>query len=251
VDTNLVREWVAAAEHLVVLTGAGISTDSGIRDFRGPNGLWTTNPAAERKATLDTWLSDPDHRREAWRRRITDPPYQGDPNPGHLAVGELDRQGRLALLVTQNVDGLHLRGGVDPSRLVEVHGNVREAMCMGCDRRLDMDEVLDRVRAGDDDPHCELCGGVLKSATVSFGQGLFPGDMERAQAAAGQADLLLAVGTTLAVWPVAGIVPLAARTGARIVIVNGEETAMDDVADVVLRGSISEVLPALVPVPES
>ncbi|MBW8826945.1 MAG: NAD-dependent deacylase [Acidobacteria bacterium] len=246
-----VAGWVAEAQRIVALTGAGISTESGIPDFRGPNGIWTKNPGAELRATIETWLSDRDFRVESWRRRIDDPPYRGDPNAGHLALGELDRQGRILLVVTQNVDGLHQRGGVDPTRVVEVHGSVREFMCMGCGARGPMGDVLDRVRAGDDDPACLSCGGILKSATVSFGQSLFPGDMDRAELASVQADLFLAIGSTLQVYPAAGIVPIAKRAGARLVIVNDSETPFDPIADAVLRGRIGELLPALVPDPIS
>ncbi|MGE3836239.1 MAG: NAD-dependent deacetylase [Acidimicrobiia bacterium] len=238
--------WFARAERVVVLTGAGISTESGIPDFRGPQGLWTRDPAAELRATIDHWRDDAAFRRESWRRRVDDPPYRGEPNAGHLALADLDRTGRLHTLVTQNVDGLHLAAGVDPARIVEIHGNVRESMCLGCGDRRDMEEVLDRVRAGEDDPPCLVCGGILKSATVSFGQSLFPGDVERCQRAAVQADLFLAAGTLLQVHPAASLVPLAERAGARLVIANDTETDYDDIADAVLRGRLGTVLPALV-----
>ena len=159
---------------------------------------------------------------------------------------ELERRGKLHALITQNIDGLHQAAGTDPSLVVEVHGNIREVMCMSCDERAPMQRALDRVRAGEADPPCRTCGGILKSATISFGQNLVPEDIERAGAAARRADLLLAVGSTLSVYPVADVVPVASMSGARVVIVNGDETAMDDLADAVLRGSISEILPAVV-----
>jgi NAD-dependent deacetylase len=241
-----VRRWIAESERLVVLTGAGISTDSGIPDFRGPNGVWTKDPAAEKASTLSHWVSDPEVRRRGWRARLDSGLFQAEPNAGHRALAELDRQGRLHLLVTQNIDGLHHAAGVDPSRIVEVHGNVREWACLTCGARGPMADALERVRNGDDDPACPACGGIIKSATISFGQSLVPDDIQRAEEAALEADLLLAVGSTLQVYPVAGVVPLAKRAGARLVIVNAEPTPFDGIADVVLREPIGEVLPALV-----
>jgi NAD-dependent deacetylase len=248
-STALVEEaavWFAEADRIVVLTGAGISTESGIPDFRGPQGLWTRDPAAERRATIDHWRADPEFRKEAWRRRVDDPPYRGEPNAGHLALAALDRTGRLHVLVTQNVDGLHLAAGVAASRIIEIHGNVRETICLSCGDRRTMDEVLDRVRAGEADPPCLVCGGILKSATVSFGQSLFPGDLERAQRAAAQADVFLAAGSLLQVQPAASLVPLAHLAGAKVVIANDTETPYDHLAQAVLRGRLGEVLPALV-----
>ena len=242
-----VRRWLAAADRVVVLTGAGISTDSGIPDFRGPNGVWTKNPEAERKATLSHYVADPEVRRRSWRTRADSPMFTASPNRGHGAIAELDRQGRLHALITQNVDGLHQAAGVDPSRVIEVHGNVREWACLTCGARGPMAEVLERVRHGEDDPPCRACGGIIKSATISFGQALVPEDIERAEEAAMDADLLLAVGSTLQVYPVAGVVPLAKRAGALLVIVNNEPTPFDDIADAVLREPIGEVLPSLIP----
>jgi NAD-dependent deacetylase len=240
-----VRRWVADAERVVVLTGAGISTDSGIPDFRGPNGVWTKDPSAERTATISHYLSDPEVRRRAWRMRAASPMFAAEPNAGHLALAELDRRGVLHALVTQNVDGLHHAAGVDPTRIVEVHGNVREWACLTCGARGPMADALDRVRSGEDDPPCPACGGIIKSATISFGQSLVPEDVQRAEDAALDADLFLAVGTTLQVYPVAGLVPMAKRAGARLVIVNAEPTPFDDIADAVLREPIGVVLPAL------
>ncbi len=241
-----VRARLQAARRVVVLTGAGISTDSGIPDFRGPAGLWTKDPAAEKTSHIDHYLADPEVRRRAWQSRAASPAWQAVPNAGHRALVELEGTGRLACLITQNIDGLHQAAGSDPSLVVEVHGTMRESMCMACGDRRPMGDVLDRVAAGEADPPCQRCGGILKSATISFGQSLVQDDLERAGRAARACDLLLAVGTTLAVYPVADVVPLAAASGADVVIVNGSATAMDDLADVVVQGSISEVLPALV-----
>ena len=240
-----VRGWIDAAERITVLTGAGISTDSGIPDFRGPNGLWTKNPAAEKTATLSHYVSDPEVRRQAWRGRLESPTWTAQPNAGHRALVELERRGKLLALVTQNVDGLHKHAGSDPSRVIEVHGTMREVACLSCGERAPMERALERVRNGEEDPLCRTCGGMLKSATISFGQSLVVEDIERADAAARACDLLLAVGSTLGVYPVAAIVPVAKRHGAKVVIVNGGPTEMDEIAHAVLYGQISEILPAL------
>jgi NAD-dependent deacetylase len=241
-----VRGWIDQARRIVVLTGAGISTDSGIPDFRGPNGVWTRNPEAEKQATLAHYVADPDVRRRAWLNRLDSPAWTAEPNAGHRALVDLERRGTLDALLTQNVDGLHHAAGNDPDRIVEVHGTMREVACLSCAARGPMQDTLDRVRAGEADPACLICGGILKSATISFGQSLVAADLARAERAARQCDLLLAVGSTLTVYPIADVVPIASASGARIVIVNAEPTAFDALADAVLRGPISELLPAIV-----
>ncbi|HVA02137.1 MAG TPA: Sir2 family NAD-dependent protein deacetylase [Acidimicrobiales bacterium] len=246
------RQIVAHSARIVVLTGAGISTDSGIRDFRGPNGVWTKDPTAEKMATLQTYMSEPDVRRRAWRNRLESPTWEAKPNAGHRALVDLERRGVLHTLVTQNVDGLHHAAGSDPGRVVEIHGTMRAVMCMSCGRRSPMPEVLERVRAGDEDPACTdmvadaPCGGILKSATISFGQDLVVGDLVRADQAARACDLVLAIGSTLSVYPAAGLVPTAQLAGAGVIIVNADPTEYDSIADVVVRGPISVVLPAIV-----
>ena len=240
------RELLAGAARVVVLTGAGISTDSGIPDFRGPNGVWTKDPEAEKLATLDHYVSDPAIRAKAWQRRLQTLSTTYEPNPGHHALVRLEQRGVLDTLITQNVDGLHRRAGTSPDRLVEIHGTTSDVMCLDCDDRAPIEKALDRVRAGEADPACRSCGGILKTATISFGQGLVVDDLARADAAARRADLLLAVGSTLGVYPIANVVPLAKVHGAPVLIINGGPTEMDDLADVRIEGSISEVLPALV-----
>jgi NAD-dependent deacetylase len=239
------RQLVDDAHAITVLTGAGISTDSGIPDFRGPNGVWTKNPEAEKTATLSYYLSDPEIRKRAWRNRVESNYFAAEPNTGHRALVVLERRGKLHTLVTQNVDGLHLAAGTDPARLVEIHGTVSDVECLDCGERAPMERALARVRNGEEDPPCRTCGGILKSATISFGQNLRSDDLMRAELAAEGCDLVLAVGTTLSVYPAAGIVPIAVRRGAALVIVNLEPTEMDSLADVVVRGSISEVLPLI------
>jgi NAD-dependent deacetylase len=243
VDT--VRRWVESCTTIVVLTGAGISTDSGIPDFRGPQGVWTRNPRAERLSNIHHYMADPEVRRLAWQGRVHHPAWTARPNAGHRALVELERRGSLLALVTQNIDGLHQQAGHGPEMVIEVHGTMRDVRCMACDWRGPAGPVLDRVRAGEADPPCERCGGILKSATISFGQPLDAAVIARAMRAAERADLLLAIGTSLQVYPIAGAVPLAKAAGARVVTVNAEPTPFDDIADAVLREPIGDVLPLL------
>lgn len=256
VSLDAARQWMAQAARVTVFTGAGISTDSGIPDFRGPNGLWTRNPLAEKASTLQHYLADPEVRQAAWRNRLDNPAWTAQPNAGHLALLELERQGRLTALVTQNIDELHQRAGHDPAKVIEVHGTMWWSRCWTCGDRRPMAETLERVRAGDPDPHCLLCeqtglivgagDGILKSDTISFGQSLVPEVIEAAMEAAEQCDLLLAVGSSLSVFPAANVVPRAKAAGARVIIVNGEPTKMDRFADTVLLGQIADLLPSLV-----
>jgi NAD-dependent deacetylase len=239
------RDVLASARSVTVLTGAGMSTDSGIPDFRGPRGLWTTNPKAERTSNIEYYVRDPEVRKLAWQGRMSWLEQPRQPNPGHTALVELERRGVLHTLVTQNVDGLHQAAGLSAELVVEVHGTIHEVACLSCAARGPIEDALARVRAGEEDPHCLECGGMLKSATVSFGQSLDPGDLLRAEEAAEGCDVLLAIGTTLSVYPVAAMVPMAKRAGAQVVIVNAEPTEMDDLADVVVRGSISAALPLI------
>jgi len=240
-----VRQWVNAAQRVVALTGAGISTESGIPDFRGPQGVWTKNPLAEKLSDIRYYMADPEVRKAAWQSRLEHPAWNARPNAGHRALVELEARGKLHALITQNIDELHQQAGNAPDKVIEVHGTVRRVVCMGCGMRAPMQKALDRVRAGEADPPCRDCGGVLKSDTISFGQALVPEVIDRAMRVAQQADVLLAVGSTLQVYPVAGAVPVAKAAGARVVIVNAERTQFDDIADAVFREPIGQVLPAL------
>ena len=242
---DLVRTWVSSSRRIVALTGAGISTESGVPDFRGPHGLWTRNPQSEKLSNIHYYMSDPDVRKLAWQQRLDHPAWGAQPNAGHNALVALERAKRLHALITQNIDGLHQRAGNSPDRVIEVHGTVHECVCMSCGSRGPMPVVLERVRAGEEDPPCMDCGGILKSATISFGQQLVPEVIERAMLAADEADLLLAVGSTLQVYPVAGAVPRAKAAGARVVIVNADPTGFDDIADAVIQQRIGDVLPAI------
>src|SRR5918996_3946942 len=224
-----------SARNVVGLTGAGISTESGIPDFRGPQGVWTKDPKAERLSTLQAYMSDRDVRVEAWRFRLRHPAWAASPNAGHHALAQLERKGNLQTLVTQNIDGLHQRAGTSPEILIEIHGTMREVVCMRCSERAPMEAALARVRAGEADPPCRSCGGILKSATVSFGQSLVAEDLVRAEKAARGADLFLALGTTLTVYPVAYLPQAALEAGAPLVIANAQPTPFDGPADAVLR----------------
>lgn len=241
-DLLQATEWVRVARRIVVLSGAGLSTDSGIPDFRGPNGLWTKNPDAEKASTLQHYLADPELRKLAWQNRLAAPAFTASPNRGHFALVELEQRGQLSAIVTQNIDGLHQAAGSDPNIVIEVHGTVHWSRCWGCNDRRPMLQMLDRVRAGEADPPCEICGGVIKSDTILFGQKLVPQVIEAAMVAAERSDLVLAVGSTLSVYPAANVVPRAKSVGARVVIANGEPTKMDHLADAVLIGSLSDLL---------
>lgn len=241
-----VRNWIQQSHRIVALTGAGISTESGIPDFRGPQGLWTKNPLAEKLSDIRFYMSDPDVRKLAWQHRLSHPAWQAKPNAGHLALAALERSGRLHALITQNIDELHQRAGNSPERVIEVHGTMFEVVCMKCSWRGPMETTLKRVRAGEEDPPCLECGGILKSATISFGQALVPEVIQRAMRSAEETDLLLAVGTSLTVYPIAGAVPIAKAAGAHVVIINAEPTPFDSAADAVLHGVIGEILPQLI-----
>ena len=245
-DLETVASWIRDARAIAVLTGAGISTESGIPDFRGPQGVWTKDPDAEKTATLQYYVSDPEIRKRAWQNRVKSEMWQAEPNAGHRALAELERKAAMHTLVTQNVDGLHQAAGTSPERVIEIHGNVHEVKCLSCTWRGPMPETLDRVRAGEDDPRCLGCGGILKSATISFGQALVPQDLDRAQLAAASSDIFLAIGSTLKVYPVAYLPQIAVESGARLVILNAQPTPFDPYADAVLRQPIGEALPRLV-----
>jgi NAD-dependent deacetylase len=240
------KGWIAGAQRIVVLTGAGISTDSGIPDFRGPQGVWTKNPHAEKMSNIHYYLADPEVRKASWQSRLASPAWSAKPNPGHRALVELERQRKLHALITQNIDELHQLAGNSPELVLEVHGSMRRFMCWGCGMRGPMQKVLERVRAGEEDPKCRDCGGILKSDTISFGQQLVPEVIDRAMHAAGEADVFIAVGTSLQVYPIAGAFDIARSAGAKTVIVNAEPTPYDSMADAVLGGSISMVLPKIV-----
>jgi NAD-dependent deacetylase len=242
----MIDEWLRNASAVTVLTGAGISTESGIPDFRGPRGVWTKDPGAAAMATIDRYLADPEVRRNTWRSRRDHPAWGAEPNAGHRALVDLERTGRLRAIITQNIDGLHQKAGSDPELVIEVHGTMLEAECLVCGLRTPMPEVLTRLGLGEDDPECLTCGGIQKSATISFGQELRPEVFAAAARAAHDCDLFLAVGSSLGVQPAAGLCSEAVEHGARLIVVNAQETPYDRLADAVVREPIGQVLPTLV-----
>lgn len=239
-------ELVSKAERIAVLTGAGISTASGIPDFRGPQGVWTKNPGAQAMFDIDSYVASRAVRGEAWKFRLAAPAWTAEPNAGHLALVDLERQGRLAGLTTQNVDGLHQKAGSSPALVHELHGTVWFVDCLNCARRIPMTDVLPRLEAGEDDPACEVCGGILKSATVSFGQSLDQTVLDAAVAATRSADLFLAIGTSLQVYPAAGLGDLALTAGIPLLILNAGPTPYDEDATALVPDPIEIALPALI-----
>jgi NAD-dependent deacetylase len=245
-DVDEVARRIAAARRITALTGAGISTDSGIPDFRGPNGVWTRDPETERLFTYDNYVYDPEIRKRVWLSRRDSSAWTARPNAGHKALVALELAGRLHAIVTQNIDGLHQVAGSDPERVIEVHGTMFAVVCLSCHDRTAMSEALKRVAAGEADPPCLRCGGILKSDTISFGQALDQATLRRAFSSVLESDLLLTIGTSLQVHPVAGLVDVAVEGGATVVIVNAEPTPYDERADAVIREPIGTVLPRLV-----
>jgi NAD-dependent protein deacetylase/lipoamidase len=237
--------WMGRARTVAVLTGAGVSTDSGIPDFRGPQGLWTRNPAAERLSTYQAYVSDPAVRRRSWQARRQHPIWRARPNTAHRALAGLVRSGLVTAVVTQNIDGLHQQAGTPAERVIELHGSMFGVVCVSCGDRSEMAAALARIDAGDDDPACARCGGILKSATVMFGQPLDPAVLGRAVRAATGCDLFLAVGSTLTVEPAASLCGLAAGAGAALVIVNRDATPYDPLAAGVVRDPIGEAVPRI------
>ena len=238
------RELIAEASRIVGFTGAGISTESGVPDFRSPDGVWARN----RTVYFQEFLSSEAGRVEYWRQKIAAWPdmREARPNAGHYAFVELHKQGRLQALITQNIERLHQRSGLPANMVLELHGTTTEAVCLTCGDRIPSDEACRRVAGGELAPRCRLCGGVLKPATISFGQAMPHDVMVRAQAAVESCDLLLAVGSSLVVEPAASLPRVARQAGARLIIVNREPTPLDGIADVVVRGELGAILPALV-----
>ncbi|HET7244812.1 MAG TPA: Sir2 family NAD-dependent protein deacetylase [Streptosporangiaceae bacterium] len=237
--------WAREVRAVAVLTGAGISTDSGIPDFRGPQGLWTRNPAAQQMSTYQAYVSDPALRRRSWQARGEHPAWRAEPNVAHRALAELACSAIDTWIVTQNIDGLHQKAGVAAERVVELHGSMFGVVCVSCGDRSPMQEALARVEAGEEDPGCLRCGGILKSATVMFGQRLDPGVLFRAEQAARRCDLFLAIGSTLTVEPAASLCGVAAGAGATLVIVNADATPYDGLAAEVIREPIGTAVPRI------
>lgn len=230
---------------VALLTGAGVSTDSGIPDYRGPNGLWRRDPEAEKLVTYDFYMRDPEIRRRSWLMRRETGALRAEPNAAHLAVAGLERSGIPVRVITQNVDGLHQRAGLPDRKVLELHGTAHGVVCTRCHARGTMADALARVDAGEPDPPCLECGGILKTATVMFGERLDPVVLGDALAISKACTVFIAVGTSLQVQPAAGLAGVAADHGARLVIVNAEPTPYDEIADEVVREPIGEALPRL------
>ncbi|MEV7344421.1 Sir2 family NAD-dependent protein deacetylase [Streptomyces sp. NPDC093544] len=230
---------------VAILSGAGISTDSGIPDYRGPNGLWRRDPEAEKLVTYEYYMGDPEIRRRSWQMRRKNRTLQAEPNAAHRAVAELERSGVPVRVITQNVDGLHQIAGMPARKVLELHGTARTVVCTQCHAKAPMEDALARVEAGEDDPRCLKCGGILKSATVMFGERLDPVVLGDALAITKGCQVFIAVGTSLQVQPAAGLAGVAADHGAQLIIVNAEPTPYDDRADEVIRQPIGTALPEL------
>lgn len=239
-DLRELAARINQARRVFVLAGAGMSTESGIPDFRGPEGLWTKFPEAMKMFDLDSYRSDPAVREAAWQVRREGGIRDAEPNAGHFAVACWETAERTVTVATQNIDGLQQRAG--DTRVLELHGTYWESMCLSCDQRLPIEETFARVEAGESDPPCLACGGILKSATVAFGQLLDPDVMAAASEAAQSCDLALAIGSTLSVQPAASLCLVAVRAGAPLVIVNSEQTDYDYLADLIIRDRIGTTL---------
>ncbi len=239
---NQAVELIARSKRIVGFTGAGISTESGIPDFRSPNGVWANNRIIE----YQEFISSRAGRVEYWRQKVAMWPEMRDaqPNAGHLAFAELQRQGRLRAMITQNIDGLHQRAG--NTGVIELHGTSVEVLCLTCGASISMDEALRRVEKGDLAPECDHCGGLLKPATVSFGQSMPARAMDLAVSACCDSDVFLSVGSSLVVYPAAALPELAKRNGAALIIINRTPTPMDGIADLVINGEIGKTLPELI-----
>ncbi|WP_406390870.1 SIR2 family NAD-dependent protein deacylase [Streptomyces sp. NBC_00887] len=230
---------------VAILSGAGISTDSGIPDYRGPQGLWRKDPEAEKLVTYDFYMADPEIRRRSWQMRRTSTTWKAEPNAAHRAVAALERSGTPVRVLTQNVDGLHQLAGLSARKVVELHGTAREVVCTRCHVRSSMEEALSRVDAGEADPPCAVCGGILKSATVMFGERLDPQVLAEAMAITKASQVFVAVGTTLQVQPAASLAGIAVEHGARLIVVNADPTPYDELAEETIREPIGTALPAL------
>lgn len=234
-----------ASTLVAFLTGAGISTDSGIPDYRGPNGVWTRDPDAEKLVTFDYYMADPEIRKRSWAMRRATPALRAEPNGAHYAIAALHDSGVPVRVITQNIDGLHQKAGIPARKVLELHGSARTVVCTQCGDRTTLQEAITRLEAGEEDPSCRICGGILKTATVMFGENLDSHVLMEAAAVAEACTVLYAVGTSLQVHPAAGLVGVAAGHGAKIVIVNAEPTPYDDIADEVVREPIGTALPRL------
>jgi NAD-dependent deacetylase len=230
----------------VVFTGAGISTESGIPDFRSPGGIWTKMAPIQ----FQDFMASEEMRRESWRRKfaVDETISKAKPNIGHHAVAELVRRGKVSAVITQNIDNLHQTSGIDPDKVIELHGNTTYATCLDCGARHELDVIKQSFIGRDELPKCRTCGGIVKTATISFGQSMPDGPMRRAEAETLACDLFIAIGSSLVVHPAASFPLVAKQNGARLVILNREETPLDGHADLVLHEEIGRTLSQVAPV---
>ncbi len=243
-ETERLHDLIASAKRIVAFTGAGISTESGIPDFRSPGGIWTKY----QPIYFDDFMSSEEMRREAWRRKFaTDETMQkAEPNAGHRALAKLVEQGKMTAIITQNVDGLHQRSGVPESRIIELHGNSTYASCLDCGHRHELEPIKKAFVGKGTLPICEKCDGVVKTATISFGQSMPEIQMARAQDETMACDLFIVLGSSLVVYPAAGFPRIAKRKGAKLVIVNRDPTDQDPDADLVVHGEIGPTMSRVV-----
>jgi NAD-dependent deacetylase len=239
-------DWRKRSGPIGVLTGAGISTDSGIPDFRGPSGVWTQNPMAELLSTYDNYMADPELRQRSWIARRDNQAWAARPNAAHQALVDLEKAGRAVRIITQNIDRLHQRAGFSARKVVEIHGNMFEVVCVGCDYETTMEATLARVAAGEPDPPCPECGGILKAATIMFGQAMDQRTMLQAVAIAEASEIFIAIGSSLRVEPAASMCMVAVKNGADLIIVNNEDTPYDLIATEVVREPIGTAVPRIV-----
>jgi NAD-dependent deacetylase len=231
---------IRGASAVVAMTGAGISTESGIPDYRGPGGVWET----QKPPTIGDYLDNVETRRTFWRRRLTDYPSLAarEPNAGHRALVELERRGVLLAIITQNIDGLHQKAGNSPERVIELHGSAHRIRCVDCGRFWPSDDIQERLRNGEDDPRCPVCGGILRSGTVLFGEPLPKAEIEKAVAVSNACDVMIVVGSSLVVNPAAQLPVIARRRGASLIMINRTETPLDHLADVRILGEAGQTL---------
>jgi len=244
-STERLAELVAGARRAVVFTGAGISTESGIPDFRSPGGVWTKM----KPIYFDEFVYDEAKRREAWERTFSNAAgwVGAKPNAGHLAVAKLVQRGKVSAVITQNIDNLHQDSGVPVSQIIELHGNASYATCLSCGLRHELDVLKQSFLGRGEIPTCRSCSGLVKTATISFGQAMPPGPMTRAEEETLACDLFIVLGSSLVVYPAAGFPVLAKQNGARLAIVNREATEQDGIADIVLHDEIGPAMSEAVP----
>ena len=239
-DFERLREMLGSAKRIVAFTGAGISTESGIPDFRSPGGIWTKY----KPIYFDDFMSSEEMRRESWRRKFAtnETMLKAEPNAGHRALAKLVEQGRMSAIITQNIDGLHQRSGVPDAKVIELHGNTTYATCLDCGHRHELDQIRRAFLGSAQLPFCVKCEGIVKTATISFGQAMPEIPMARAQDATLSCDLFIVLGSSLVVYPAAGFPGLAKRKGAELVIINRDPTDQDDTADMVIHGEIGAIM---------